>query len=381
MGISDAALSRGDVMRRMSKLEDRQRRIETARRLEAAAIGSGGLRVHGGGRMLVEDPAIDRFILMRDGHIGFGRLSDGLEPNAFVAANNQDVQLAATFNVFVDAGNQLVLRSINGDVFVGGEFVVIGHTALPVEAFHVSVGDQVLVTSGGQQAYQAGAELFLSSQGHTQIDAGDGGSLLQFADGQIVLDSDQDEVFISHQVTSGSANAAFVGDLILEVSSALRHKVDVRDFHVNPRTVLDLKPRAFRDRREVALDPDTDRWHVGLVAEEVHAAGLGEFVDYDEHGDPRSVTYDRLPLALLEVLQYQQQIIDRQGERIAALEQQVGAPSAAVGRVESIREPEPTPLPHRRPLEVGRASRAEVTRRAAAAPRTPARTVAKRSGG
>ncbi len=54
MSASDAARSRGDVMARLAELTDRVTRLETARRLEAAAVGRGGIRIKGG-RLLAED--------------------------------------------------------------------------------------------------------------------------------------------------------------------------------------------------------------------------------------------------------------------------------------------------------------------------------------
>lgn len=54
MTASDAAFSRGDVMRELQQLRDRVKRLETVRRLPTASIGSGGLRIQGG-RLLAED--------------------------------------------------------------------------------------------------------------------------------------------------------------------------------------------------------------------------------------------------------------------------------------------------------------------------------------
>lgn len=54
MSASDAARSRGDVMARLAELTDRVTRLETTRRLEAAAVGRGGIRIKGG-RLLAED--------------------------------------------------------------------------------------------------------------------------------------------------------------------------------------------------------------------------------------------------------------------------------------------------------------------------------------
>ena len=57
--LSDAAKSRGDVMSRLAELERQVRSLQTSRRLEAASIGRGGLRVQGG-RILAEDASGER---------------------------------------------------------------------------------------------------------------------------------------------------------------------------------------------------------------------------------------------------------------------------------------------------------------------------------
>lgn len=60
----DAAFSRGDVMRRIADLEAKLSAMSTARRLEAAAIGKGGLRIRGG-RLTIQD--IDGDDMLRAG--------------------------------------------------------------------------------------------------------------------------------------------------------------------------------------------------------------------------------------------------------------------------------------------------------------------------
>lgn len=51
MAIGDAAFSSGDIMRRLHQLESELRELRSARRLENATIGAGGVRVAGGGSL------------------------------------------------------------------------------------------------------------------------------------------------------------------------------------------------------------------------------------------------------------------------------------------------------------------------------------------
>src|SRR5699024_1146374 len=53
--ISDQARSPGDVMRRLAELERAVTQLRNARVLENAAIGAGGLRVHSGGSVRIQD--------------------------------------------------------------------------------------------------------------------------------------------------------------------------------------------------------------------------------------------------------------------------------------------------------------------------------------
>lgn len=53
--ISDPAVPKGDLIRRVTELEQQVKQLLTARRLEAASIGRGGLRLHSGGSLLVDD--------------------------------------------------------------------------------------------------------------------------------------------------------------------------------------------------------------------------------------------------------------------------------------------------------------------------------------
>lgn len=56
MGVnSDAAFSRGDYMRRLERLEREVEQLRSARRLEHATIGQGGLRVRGEGGITLQD--------------------------------------------------------------------------------------------------------------------------------------------------------------------------------------------------------------------------------------------------------------------------------------------------------------------------------------
>ncbi|MGI5530145.1 tail fiber domain-containing protein [Streptomyces syringium] len=98
-------------------------------------------------------------------------------------------------------------------------------------------------------------------------------------------------------------------------TSSIRYKKNVRDAGISPTSVLALTPRVY-DRRDFT-DPDGNpvqgrRNELGLIAEEV-AETLPEIVCLNEEGEIETVRYDLLGVALLPVVQDQEQ-------RIQALE-------------------------------------------------------------
>lgn len=67
-----------------------------------------------------------------------------------------------------------------------------------------------------------------------------------------------------------------------------------------------------------SLDDEAYELQHGLIAEDLDALGLDWLVDYGEDGQPEGVRYDRIALALLPVIQ-------RQEQRIAAIEAHLDA--------------------------------------------------------
>lgn len=53
--VSDSAFSSGNIMRRLKQLERKIHQLSTARRLESATIGEGGLEVEGSGRITISE--------------------------------------------------------------------------------------------------------------------------------------------------------------------------------------------------------------------------------------------------------------------------------------------------------------------------------------
>lgn len=117
-------------------------------------------------------------------------------------------------------------------------------------------------------------------------------------------------------------------------SSSRDKKTAIRD--VDPTrllALLDVAPKSFVYRAEIArrthlrindgVDYVPER-EVGLIAEELHDAGLHEFVIYDENGKPEGIEYGMLVVALLAVDRAQRAEIDELREGLAEIRAHLG---------------------------------------------------------
>jgi hypothetical protein len=101
----DAAFSRGDVMRRLADLERQVADLSTARRLESASIGTGGLSVRGGHVIIQDASGVETMRLSTDGLSLTGLLS---------VLGSIDVEGGGDITV---TDGRLVARDSTGDVF------------------------------------------------------------------------------------------------------------------------------------------------------------------------------------------------------------------------------------------------------------------------
>lgn len=118
----------------------------------------------------------------------------------------------------------------------------------------------------------------------------------------------------TNDTTALASNTVLDGDILKKSTSSLRYKVNVEDADFNLDQLAGLRPVRFQDRAEHAEQGDGSRQYVGLIAEEVDALGFQEFVFYDAEGRPDGVQYDRLTVALLD-------IVKDLAARVAALEE------------------------------------------------------------
>lgn len=118
-------------------------------------------------------------------------------------------------------------------------------------------------------------------------------------------------------------------------SSALEKKTDIRaaSADVNLTAILDVEPKSFIYRAELArrtqlrIDEGVDyvpRRELGLIAEDLAAAGLGGFVIRDASGKPEGIEYSMLSVALLAVARAQRTALAELLARVQRLETPLG---------------------------------------------------------
>jgi hypothetical protein len=118
--------------------------------------------------------------------------------------------------------------------------------------------------------------------------------------------------------TTASAANLFVasgGDLFRSTSS-LKYKQNVQNAIHGLAELLTLRPVIYEGKAA----SDAGKTFGGLIAEEVHDAGLTEFVQYAEDGTPDALAYGNMVSLCIKAIQEQQALIESLTSRVAQLE-------------------------------------------------------------
>jgi hypothetical protein len=104
-------------------------------------------------------------------------------------------------------------------------------------------------------------------------------------------------------------------------SSSRRKKQDITSADIDIQAVLSIEPKVFRYIKEVERVGDEAPLEIGMIAEDLHDAGLNLFVDYGATGEqPEGIHYERYAVAIQAVVRHQAQQIQELQERLSALE-------------------------------------------------------------
>jgi len=117
--------------------------------------------------------------------------------------------------------------------------------------------------------------------------------------------------------TTGSAANVFIdpsNHLLVRSTSSSRYKTDIRDYTKGLADVMNLAPKFYKGIT------DGDKQFAGLIAEEVDAAGLSEFVVYNDDNQPDALHYGNMVALAFKAIQDLNAKVEALETRVAALE-------------------------------------------------------------
>jgi hypothetical protein len=125
-----------------------------------------------------------------------------------------------------------------------------------------------------------------------------------------------------YNLTTASAANVFINSagFLHRSTSSLKYKTEVQDATHGLAEVMALRPVTYKSNRPDVSGQIPDVVYGGLIAEEVHDAGLTEFVQYAEDGSPDALAYGNMVSLCIKAIQEQQAIIEALEARVASLE-------------------------------------------------------------
>jgi hypothetical protein len=105
------------------------------------------------------------------------------------------------------------------------------------------------------------------------------------------------------------------------VTSSRKYKADERPAEIDTDALLRIEPKTWLDKSDVEEDPDTTTRYFGVIAEDLVDLGLGDLLVSFVDGEPESVHYPQIAVALIPVVKQQAEEIaelKRQNEQILA---------------------------------------------------------------
>jgi hypothetical protein len=103
-----------------------------------------------------------------------------------------------------------------------------------------------------------------------------------------------------NNTSGGAANVGIAADgAFYRSTSSLKYKRDVQDATHGLTELMALRPVTYKGKAQ----SDGDTVYGGLIAEEVHDAGLTEFVQYAEDGSPDALAYANMVSLCIKAIQ------------------------------------------------------------------------------
>ena len=144
--------------------------------------------------------------------------------------------------------------------------------------------------------------------------------MLLFGDGNIILSYQSSGnttkmQYVYSNTTSSAANVNILSSgTISRSTSSRRYKNTITDATHGLTKLLALRPVTFKGNN------DGDTVFGGLIAEEVHDAGLPEFVQYNDDNEPDALAYGNMVSLCIKAVQELSTSLDAALARITTLE-------------------------------------------------------------
>jgi len=222
--------------------------------------------------------------------------------NTFVGADSGASNTTASFNTFVGSTDGTYGGAGGGTTGDRNTFIGNGSGA------RVSTGYRNTIL-GRYNGNQGGLNIS-AAYNHIVLSDGDGNPRLYLnANGTLFVPQVYND-------TTGSAANMFVNSsgVIHRSTSSQRYKNTINDATHGLTELLALRPVTYKGNN------DGDTVFGGLIAEEVHDAGLTEFVQYDDDNQPDALAYGNMVSLCIKAIQEQQATITALEARIATLE-------------------------------------------------------------
>jgi hypothetical protein len=253
-------------------------------------------------------------------NVGIGANALGLNTtgtqNTVVGTFSGDAVTTGSDNTFVG-------KSAGGSITTGSNNTAIGEDALlsaTTPTFNTVLGSGAgrFITTGSKNTIIGG---YTGNQGGLDIRTSNNYIVLSDGDGNPRAYWDNNgymqSIGVYNNTTASAANVHVASNgYVLRSTSSLRYKNTINDATHGLTELLELRPVTYKGNN----DNDGDTVFGGLIAEEVHDAGLTEFVQYNDDGEPDALAYGNMVSLCIKAIQEQQETITALEARIAALE-------------------------------------------------------------
>jgi hypothetical protein len=237
---------------------------------------------------------------------GIGTVSAGVYPDL-------DIYIGSTGSL---SNTNLMYNSATRIELNGGGTDVIGNLGVSgdITCDDLNVGGTLTVYPAMINAQQVNGDRFYANDTTNQFSSSTTYTAIGYDCAKV-----RNSTSVRTETVTGQVVYVSSTGVIGVLSSSRRFKENIVDYDDQESRLLTVSPVTF-DYKDGALDEEENRFnHFGLIAEDLHDAGLTHLVSYDDEG-PRGVNYTMLSVELLGIVKKQQTTIDDLLARVQALE-------------------------------------------------------------